>query len=198
MFAHGNAARLAVTDRDAPDRAGSDRRDITEIPILDRLERMSISANRVADEASIPGEVVVELDRDIWRPATAPGYLKLFIADRGNEGTIAIVLTRFIVDHLVDVSSLLDHACVETRSLPEWDEHEVTRTPAGYRTEGTSLQTGTYLGDDQRWFCAMRYAAYRRGNVAYLLHAAGTAPAREGAEFRGAIARGVGTVALDD
>lgn len=193
MFAYSTAARASQVGRDDAERPATEA-----VPILERLERMSISANRVTDECSVPGEVTVELDADVWRPATAPGYFKLFIADRGNEGTIAIVLTRFIVDHLVDVASLLDHACVETRSLPDWVEQEMTRTSAGYRTEGTSLQTGTYIGDEQTWFCAMRYAAYRRGNVAYLLHAAGTAPAREGAEFRGAIARAVGTVALDD
>ncbi|MFW0784152.1 hypothetical protein AAFP35_06485 [Gordonia sp. CPCC 206044] len=168
------------------------------IPILDRLQRMAVSANRVVDERSVPGEILVDIDADTWRSATAPGYLRLFIADHGNDGTIAIVLTRFVVDHAVVIGDLIDHAFVEARGLPEWHELEATRTQPGFRNEGSSMQTGTYVGDDQTWYCAIRYAAYRRGNVAYLVHATGTAPAREGATFRTSIAAAVSTVRLDD
>ncbi|WP_157226462.1 LpqN/LpqT family lipoprotein [Gordonia soli] len=169
-----------------------------EVPILERLGRMAISAHRVADERSVCGEILMDVDREIWRPARAPGYLDLLIADHGHEGTIAVVLTRFVVDGGADVAGLLDHACVEARDLPEWDEQEVTRAAADFRTEGASLQTGTYVGDGETWFCAIRYAAYRRGNVGYLLHVTGTAPAREGAEFRRAIAATIGSARLDD
>ncbi|MDL9947908.1 hypothetical protein QSJ19_20455 [Gordonia sp. ABSL11-1] len=188
-FAYDAAART----RRIPDPPECD-----EIPILDRLERMAIAASRVTDERTIPGEILVDVDRDIWRGANAPGYLRLFIADHGNEGTIAIVLTRFVVDHGVSVPGLIDHAFVEARALPEWNENEATRTQPGFRTEGSSMQTGTYAGDEQTWFCAIRYAAYRRGSVAYLLHATGTAPAREGATFRRSIASAVSSVRFDD
>ncbi|MFC4745483.1 LpqN/LpqT family lipoprotein [Gordonia hankookensis] len=169
-----------------------------ETPILERLERMAVTASRVTDERSIPGEVLIDVDRDVWRRATAPGYLQLFIADHGNDGTVAVVVTRFVVDHGADVSRLIDHAFVEPRALPGWTENEATRTQPGFRTEGSSMQTGTYVGDDQTWYCAIRYAAYRRGNVAYLLHATGTAPAREGDMFRRSIASAVSSVRFED
>ena len=188
-FAYDAAARA----RRAPDSAEGDA-----TPILDRLERMSVVASRVTDERSIPGEVLADVDTDVWRSANAPGYLRLFIADHGNEGTIAVVLTRFVVDHGVSVPALIDHAFVEARALPDWHEDEATRTQPGFRTEGSSMQTGTYAGDEQTWFCAIRYAAYRRGNVAYLLHATGTAPAREGKGFRRSIAAAVSSVRFDD
>ncbi|MGK2317088.1 hypothetical protein [Gordonia rhizosphera] len=172
-----------------------DRRDI---PILDRLRRMAVSASRVVDERSIPGEVVIDLDAGCWRSTSAAGYLRLFVADHCHDGTIAVVLTRFVVDHPIAVSGLIDHAFTETRSLPDWREQEATRTQPGFRTEGSSMQTGTYLGDDQIWFCALRYAAYRRGNVAYLLHATGTAPAAEPASFRASIAAAVSSVRFED
>ncbi|AZG48532.1 LpqN/LpqT family lipoprotein [Gordonia insulae] len=188
-FAYDSAARARrLDDPVQPDAT----------PILERLQRMAIVARRVTDELSIPGEVLIDVDTDIWRSATAPGYLRLFIADHGNEGTIAIVLTRFVIDHGVAVPDLIDHAFVEARSLPDWQEAEATRAQPGFRTEGSSMQTGTYVGDDQTWYCAIRYAAYRRGNVAYLLHATGTAPAREGAAFRRSIAAAVSSVRFDD
>ncbi|MYR08902.1 hypothetical protein GTV32_22450 [Gordonia sp. SID5947] len=159
---------------------------------------MAVAASRVTDERSIPGEVLIDVDRDIWRRANAAGYLHLFIADHGNDGTVAVVVTRFVVDHGADVSRLIDHAFVEPRALPEWSENEATRTQPGFRTEGSSMQTGTYVGDDQTWYCAIRYAAYRRGNVAYLLHTTGTAPAREGETFRRSIASAVSSVRFED
>ncbi|MEE3850875.1 LpqN/LpqT family lipoprotein [Gordonia sp. LSe1-13] len=174
------------------------RSDVAESPILDRLAQMAISASRVTDLETIPGEILVDIDAETWSSVTAPGYLRLFLAGHGHDGTVAVVLTRFLVDHGVIVPDLLDHAFVEARALPAWDESEATRTQPGFRTEGSSMQAGTYIGDDATWFCAIRYAAYRRGNVAYLLHATGTAPAREGAAFRRAIAAVVGSVRFDD
>ncbi|MDY6807849.1 MAG: hypothetical protein SW127_02415 [Actinomycetota bacterium] len=170
----------------------------TDIPILDRLAQMSVSASRVTDADTIPGEILVGVDEDTWSSVLAPGYLRLYLAVHGHEGTIAIVLTRFVIDHGVAVCDLMDHAFVEARSLPDWAESEATRTQPGFRTEGSSMQSGTYVGDDETWFCAIRYAAYRRGNVAYLLHATGTAPAREGEAFRRSIAAAVSSVRFDD
>ncbi|MED5799676.1 LpqN/LpqT family lipoprotein [Gordonia sp. Z-3] len=179
-------------------RAGRGQSQSTDIPILDRLAQMSVSASRVTDADTIPGEILVDVDDDTWSSVLAPGYLRLYLAGHGHDGTIAIVLTRFVIDHAVAVSELMDHAFVEARSLPEWDESEATRTQPGFRTEGSSVQSGTYVGDDETWFCAIRYAAYRRGNVAYLLHATGTAPAREGAAFRRSITAAVSSVRFDD
>lgn len=172
--------------------------DCEHTPILERLERMAVSASRVIDDRSIPGDVLLDAADDIWRTATAPGYLRLYIADHGGDGTIAVVLTRFIVDHGSEVADLLDHAFVEARTLPDWQEQVADREPAGFRTEGATTQTGTYRSDDETWFCTIRYAAYRRGNVAYLLHATGSAPVREGDDFRRAIATAVRTVRFED
>ncbi|WP_431817623.1 hypothetical protein [Gordonia jacobaea] len=167
------------------------------VPILDRLTRMAVSARRVTDPMSVPGEITIDLD-DAWESAQSPGCLRLFVAGNGCEGTIAIVLTRFIVDHHTDLGALLDHAPVEARALPDWDEDDVVTTPRGFRTEGASLQTGTYLDLGERRFCALRYEVFARGNVAYLVHTTGIVPLREGREFCREVVGAVSSVGLDD
>ncbi|OBA38130.1 MULTISPECIES: hypothetical protein [Gordonia] len=167
------------------------------VPILDRLTRMAVSAHRVTDPMSVPGEITIDLD-DAWQAAQSPGCLRLFVAGNGCEGTIAIVLTRFIVDHHTDLGALLDHAPVEARALPDWDEDDVVTTARGFRTEGASLQTGTYLDLGERRFCALRYEVFARGNVAYLVHTTGIVPLREGRELCREVVAAVSSVGLDD
>ena len=167
------------------------------VPILDRLTRMAVSAHRVTDPRSVPGEITIDLD-DAWQAAQSPGCLRLFVAGNGCEGTIAIVLTRFIVDHHTDLGALLDHAPVEARALPGWDEDDVVTTARGFRTEGASLQTGTYLDLGERRFCALRYEVFARGNVAYLVHTTGIVPLREGRELCREVVAAVSSVGLDD
>ena len=169
----------------------------TTIPILERLTRMAVSAHHVTDPMSVPGEITIDLD-DSWQAAQSPGCLRLFVSGHGSEGTIAIVLTRFIVDHHTDLSALLDHAPVEARALPDWVEDDVVATPRGFRTEGASLQTGTYLDTGERRFCALRYEVFARGNVAYLVHTTGLVPLRAGREFCREIVTAVSSVRLDD
>ena len=108
------------------------------------------------------------------------------------------MLTRFIVDHHTDLPALLDHAPVEARALPDWVEDDVVTTPRGFRTEGASLQTGTYLDTGERTFCALRYEVFARGNVAYLVHTTGLVPLRAGREFCREIVTAVSSVRLDD
>lgn len=201
------AARLAdeVGHRTRDTRAAHRRRSTesvvcdpgTTIPILERLTRMAVSAHRVTDPMSVPGEIVIDL-ADSWQTAQSPGCLRLFVAGHGSEGTIAIVLTRFVVDHHTDLTALLDHAPVEARGLPDWVEDDVVTSPRGFRTEGASLQTGTYLDSGERRFCALRYEVFARGNVAYLVHTTGLVPLREGREFCSEVVTAVCSVGLDD
>ena len=151
-------------------------------PLGERLRLMAVSQAKVTDHRSVAGIVRVDVDHAAYQrdPAAARcGLLDRYVAtahaDRGGHDAISIALTRFIVDSSVDVNDLLDHAFVESRSLPGWIEERADRYPISDRTEGGTIHAGHWVGPEGRSrYLVNKNVLYQRANVVYLLQSSAT------------------------
>jgi len=143
---------------------------------------MAVSHARVTDPRTVAGDVRLDIETAGFRPdpsGSQLGMFALFTTVQGIEpdfkDNLAIVLTRFVVDSTVDVNDLFDHAFVEARSLADWTEQRADRYPITSRTQGASIQAGSYRDSAGRWlYTVNKYEVYQRANVAYLLQCTGT------------------------
>lgn len=150
--------------------------------LYDRLERMAVSQSRVVDRRTLAGDIRIQMD-DIGYRADPSGaqlgliglYLEQQVSERGFTDNIAVILTRFVVDATVEVNDLFDHAFAEARALPDWTEQRADRYPISTRTQGATLQAGSYRRDTGTWlYTVNKFEVYQRSNVVYLLQCTGT------------------------
>ncbi|MVU81594.1 hypothetical protein GPX89_30685 [Nocardia sp. ET3-3] len=145
------------------------------------LNSIAHQPHRIVDPSIIPGRILIDLDPTVWAEFDGrdAGYLMVFAAE--NEPpqqfrtNLVVVLTRAIVNSGVDLfTTVIGHAFTEARGLPGWEEERVLTCLPEYRHSGWSIQSGTYRADDLTLYTVTRYAAYERGNIAYLLQVTGT------------------------
>lgn len=176
-----------------------------EWSIYERLHRMAVSHARVVDPRTIAGDVRLDVDPARFRPDPSGfklGFFALFSAYQGTEtafrDNVAVVLTRFIVDSTVDVNDLFDHAFVEARSLPDWTEQRADRYPITSRTQGASIQAGSFRDPAGQWLYAVsKYELYQRANVACLLQCTGTTSSEDVSTWT-ALIDAVSSARIDD
>lgn len=175
------------------------------VSIYDRVRLMAVSAARVTDPDTIPGNVHVALEPGRWRadPAAASTDHLIKFEQRSRlrartRGFLTVAFTRFIVDSGVAVNDLLDDAFNEERRRPGWTELSIERGPITARTAGSTLQTGMFpdCSGEQR-FSATKHVLYQRGNVASLLDCRGWTSSADDHE-RAALTRVVESVWLED
>ncbi|MGV9709991.1 LpqN/LpqT family lipoprotein [Gordonia sp. NPDC003424] len=174
------------------------------LTIYDRVALMAVSQARVIDGRTVAGKVHIDLDASWQEQLTDPeaGLLKTFIAADSMPGcfrdNVVVILTRFIVDATVDVNDLLDDAFAEARALPEWMEQRADRSPISDRTEGSTIQSGSFHDPDAGWlFTVTSYVLYQRANVVYLLQCTGTTASTTATDWSTVI-KAVQSCRLDD
>ncbi|GAA3710287.1 hypothetical protein GCM10022238_26510 [Gordonia hankookensis] len=166
---------------------------------------MSVTAAPVVDPRTIAGDIRIDAPASEWQEDPSGrqlGYLRTLIAPESPwaslRDNIVLVLTRFIVDHGVDVNDALDDAFNDARRLPDWSEHQAERFPITDRNEGGTIQAGSYRDESAGWlFAVTKHVLYQRGNVVYLLQCTGTT-ASDTAEHWSSLLRTVKSAYLDD
>ncbi|MBT0566067.1 hypothetical protein [Williamsia sp. CHRR-6] len=149
------------------------------LTVYQRLALMSVQCNRVTDGRSLPGAIHHDFPADRWYEVDgSPDGLFLLLVDSAStaafRNSVAVVVCRFIFDHGVAVSDLIDHAFVESRAMQSWVETTARRWPPAGRHSGWALQCGTYSLGNLNLLAASTLAVHERGNVGYLVHATAT------------------------
>ncbi|AZG47193.1 LpqN/LpqT family lipoprotein [Gordonia insulae] len=166
---------------------------------------MSVAAARVVEPRTIAGTIRIDAAQTDWQEDPSGkelGYFTTLVAPDSPlspfRDNIFLVLTRFIVDHGVDVNDALDEAFTDARLLSGWTEQQAERFPITDRNEGGTIQAGSYRDQTAGWlFAVTKYVLYQRGNVVYLLQCTGTT-ASETADRWSALLRTVKSAHLED
>lgn len=158
----------------------------SSVTIYERLGTMAVSSRRVTDELTLPGVIEHRLSADQWTAVdgASSNSLMTFVRPRTLRRwrrddsivheSIAVVLTRFVFDHGVDIADLIDHAPVGARSLDSWREESFRQWPIGTRHSGWAQVSGTYLSDGEALFKTETHVVHDRGNVGYLVETSAT------------------------
>ncbi|EON30620.1 hypothetical protein GTC6_21810 [Gordonia terrae C-6] len=146
---------------------------------------MAVVQSRVTDPRTLAGDVQLAIGANYRADpsGTDIGLLGLYFAENPAEplfkDNVALILTRCVVDATVDVNDLFDHAFAEARALSDWTEQRADRFPISTRTQGSTVQAGSYRHNGAWLFTVNKFEAYQRGNVVYLLQCTATTASTE-------------------